>query len=115
MSRSAWALTGVTGLLVLELAAWAFLRYRPATAALLFVIGAGPWLLLLPRLARGDRRGTLWAVLLTSPYLAYGLMEMLANPGAKLLAAGQVFLAFALFVAAIAHLRLSRPIAEVPT
>jgi uncharacterized membrane protein len=109
MSRSAQSLAAVTALLVLELAAWAFLRYRPATAALLFVVGASPWLLLLPRLARGDRRSTLWAILLTSPYLAYGLMEMLANPGAKLLAAGQVLLAFALFVVAIAHLRLSRP------
>ncbi len=109
MSRSARALAAVTALLVLELAAWAFLRYRPATAALLLVLGACPWLLLLPRLARGDRRSTLWAILLTSPYLAYGLMEMLANPGARLLAAGQVLLAFALFVVAIAHLRLSRP------
>jgi uncharacterized membrane protein len=115
MSRSAQVLAGVTALLVLELAAWAFLRYRPSTAVLLFVVGASPWLLLLPRLARGDRRSTLWAVLLTSPYLAYGLMEMLANPGAKLLAGGQVLLAFSLFVAAIAHLRLSRPTDSAPT
>ena len=50
MSRSARALAAVTALLVLELAAWAFLRYRPATAALLLVLGACPWLLLLPRL-----------------------------------------------------------------
>jgi uncharacterized membrane protein len=109
MSRSARILATTTVLLLAELATWVFLRYRPGTAALLFGVGAAPWLLLLPRLARGDRRATLWAVLLTSPYLAYGLMEILANPGAKAWAAGAVFLSFALFVAAIGHLRLSRP------
>jgi uncharacterized membrane protein len=109
MNRSARVLGGVTLLLVLELGAWAFLRYRLLTATLLFGVGAIPWLLLLPRLVRGDRRSTLWAVLLTAPYLAYGMMEILANPGARALAALQVLLSFTLFVAAIAHLRLSRP------
>jgi len=109
MSRSSRALGGLTLLLIAELGAWAFLRYRPQTAALLFTVGALPWLVLLPRLTRGDRRGALWAVLLTAPYLAYGLMEILANPGARALAAAQVLLSFAVFVASIAHLRLSRP------
>ncbi|MEI6458654.1 MAG: DUF2069 domain-containing protein [Pseudomonadota bacterium] len=109
MRRSAQVLASIAALLVTELGTWAFLRYRPATAALMFCVGALPWLLLLPRLVRGDRRGALWAVLLTSPYIAYGLMEMLANPGARLWAALQVLLAFAVFVASIAHLRLSRP------
>jgi hypothetical protein len=109
MSRSARVLAGMTLSLITELGAWAFLRYRPETAALMFAIGSLPWLILLPRLAKGDRRASLWAVLLTSPYLGYGLMEMLANPGARVLAAGQVFLSFGVFVAAIGHLRLSRP------
>jgi uncharacterized membrane protein len=111
MSRSAQILTGTVVLLIAELAAWALLRFQWSTAAVLFPPCALPWVLLLPGLSRGNRRSALWAVLLVSPYLAYGLMEILANPGARSLAAAQVLLSFAVFVAAIAHLRLSRPTA----
>lgn len=109
MSRSGRVLAATAMLLVAEMGLWVALRFRPQTALLLFVPSALPWLLLLPGLWRGSGRSALWAVLLTAPYLAWGLMEVLANPGAKFYAAGQVLLAFAIFVAAIAHLRITRP------
>ena len=55
------------------------------------------------------------ATLLTAPYLGYGLMEVLANPGARLYAGALVLVAFATFVALLASLRLSPPPAAAPT
>ena len=66
-------------------------------------------------LLRAERRTYAATTLLTLPYLAYGLMETLANPGARAFAGTTVFVAFALFVALIAFLRVSRPRAPEPT
>jgi uncharacterized membrane protein len=76
---------------------------------LILCLGVLPWLAIAPSLWRGDRRRHAWATLLTAPYLAYGMMEILANPGARTYAAGLVLSAFLLFVALTAFLRLSRP------
>jgi uncharacterized membrane protein len=109
MNRSKQVLCGLVIGLMMEIILWAWLRYRPSTAGMLALGAVAPWCLLLPGLWRGQRRPALWAVLLTSPYLGYGLMEMLANPGARMLASVQVFLSFAVFAAAIAYLRMTRP------
>ena len=45
------------------------------------------------------------AAFLTTPYLVYGLTEVLANPGARAYAGMTVLAAFALFVALIHTLR----------
>jgi len=96
-------------------ALWHAARYTAPTAALATAIGVAPWLAFAPGLRRGDRSRTLAATLLTVPYLGYGLMEVLANPGARVYAGALVLLAFALFVALLACLRLSRPSAAAPT
>jgi uncharacterized membrane protein len=95
--------------------AWHGARYSTPTATLAGALGVAPWLAIAPGLWRGDRRRYLVATLLTVPYLAYGLMEVLANPGARRYAGALVLLAFALFVALLAFLRLSRPATAAPT
>ena len=102
-------------LLVGDFALWHALRFSAATATLLVTLGVLPWLAIAPALWRGDRRRHVWATLLTAPYLGYGLMEVLANPGARGYAASLVMLAFALFVALVAFLRVSRPRTPAPT
>jgi uncharacterized membrane protein len=94
---------------------WHALRYSPATAALASVIGVTPWLLLAPGLWRGRRESHAAALLLASPYLAYGLTEVLANPGARPFAGASVLLAFGIAVASLAYQRLTQPRAAAPT
>lgn len=103
------AVLACEALLVLDFCAWHATRFSAATAALIVCLGVLPWISIAPSLWRGDRRRHAWATLLTAPYLAYGMMEMLANAGARAFAAGLVLSAFALFVALTAFLRLSRP------
>ena len=104
-------LAALAGVLV----AWHALRFTPPTAALLLLLALAPWLWPLRGLLSGDRRTYAASTLLTLPYLAYGLMEVLANPGARAYAGATVFLSFALFVALVAFLRLSRPTARAPS
>ena len=81
-------------------AVWHLARYSAPTAALACLLGVAPWLVILPGLWRGDRRRHIVATLLTVPYLAYGLMEVLANPGARLYAGALVLLAMWIYFAA---------------
>lgn len=97
------------------LIAWHAVRFTPKTATFVLAVALVPWLLPLRGLLAGDRRTYAATTLLTLPYLAYGLMEVLANPGARVYAGATVFLAFALFVALVAYLRLSRPPARAPS
>ncbi len=91
---------------------WHAARFSTPTAALAGALGVAPWLAIGPSLWRGRRQAA--ATLLTAPYLGYGLMELLANPGARPWAASLVLAAGALFVALIASLRLSRRSAAAP-
>jgi uncharacterized membrane protein len=109
------AVAVLIGLLCAVFVAWHAARYSAPTAALAGALGVAPWLAVAPGLWHGDRRRYLVATLLTVPYLAYGLMEVLANPGARRYAGALVLLAFAAFVALLAFLRLSRPATAVPT
>ena len=103
------------GLLCAVFVTWHGARYSAPTAALAGALGVAPWLAIAPGLWRGDRRRYLVATLLTAPYLGYGLMEVLANPGARRYAGALVLLAFAVFVALLSVLRLSRPATAAPT
>ena len=94
---------------------WHAARYSAPTAILACVLGVTPWLLVGPGLWRGDRQRHIAATLLTVPYVGYGLMEVLANPGVRVYAGALVLLAFALFVALLARLRLSRRSAAAPS
>jgi uncharacterized membrane protein len=97
------------------LVAWHAMRFTPRTATFVLAVAVLPWLFPLRGLLAGDRRTYAATTLLTLPYLAYGLMEVLANPGARAYAAATVFVAFALFVALVAYLRISRPPARAPS
>jgi phosphoglycerol transferase MdoB-like AlkP superfamily enzyme len=106
----------VAGLVVLLCALfvlWHAARFSAPTALLAGALGVAPWLAIGPSLWRGRRQAV--ATLLTAPYLGYGLMELLANPGARPWAAALVLSACALFVALIASLRLNRRSAAAPT
>ena len=68
-----------------------------------------PLLAPLPGLLRGLRRTSAWATLCVIPYFVYGLTETIANPAVRYVAGAILFASLALFVALIAHLRLTRP------
>jgi uncharacterized membrane protein len=93
---------------------WHVLRLSPHAALLASALGVAPWLLLVRGLWRGSARAYVGALLLTTPYLGYGLMEVIANPGARRYAATMLFVAFALAVALVAFLRVSRRAAAAP-
>lgn len=101
-------------LLLALFAVWHVGRFSPATALLAIGLAVGPWLLAARALRRGRPDAYLGALLLTTPYLGYGLMEVVANPGARVFAAATVFVSFALAVALTACLRLSRLEARGP-
>jgi uncharacterized membrane protein len=105
---------GLAILLMGEFAAWHLLRYHLQTAVLISVLGALPWTLLLRDLWRGRRARYVTATLWIAPYLAYGVMELLANPRDRLLAIGCIVLAMALFLTITQFLRLSRPVPPTP-
>ena len=108
------AVAALVLLLCADFAFWHALRFSAPTAALLCTFGVAPWLLLAPGLWQGQRPRHEAATLLTAPYLGYGLMEVLANPGARPFAGALVLIAFALYVALAAFLRLTRPTAAAP-
>lgn len=104
----------LTGALVGVLVAWHASRLSPGAAWLACAITVTPWLAALPGLLAPRRRGYQAAAILTAPYLTYGLMEVLANAGARTYAGATVLVAFALFVALVHALRASdwRPAAR---
>ncbi len=102
-------------LLVADFTLWHASRFSAGTAGLLIALGVLPWASLAPGLWRGERRRHVWATLLVAPYLCYGIMEVLANPGARRYAGGLILITGALFVALVGFLRVSRPRAPAPT
>jgi len=91
--------------LLAVLIVWHLRRYSAGAAAIALAVLVTPWLLALPGLARRRRRALQMAAFLTTPYLVYGLTEVLANPGARGYAGATVLAAFALFVAIVHALR----------
>jgi uncharacterized membrane protein len=97
----------LTAALVGVLAGWHASRLSAATALVAVAVTIAPWLAVLPGLLGARRRAYQGAAILTAPYLAYGLMEVLANPGARAWAGATVLVAFALFVSLVHALRAS--------
>lgn len=98
----------LTLLLIAELALWHGSRLSPGAAAAAIGLLVTPWVLVLPGLVGNRRRSYQAGAILTAPYLAYGTMEVLANPGARRFAGATVLVAFALFVALVHFLRTSQ-------
>ena len=67
-----------------------------------------PLIAFLPALARDRRRAFAALTLCMVAYLVGALTELVANPSVRIWAAMTLILAFALFVAAIVYLRLTR-------
>jgi len=80
-------------------------------ALLLAAFCLAPLLAPLPGIMRGHRRTYAWATLCVTPYLVYGVTESVSNPRVRGLAAVVLLASFALFLALVAHLRLTRPAA----
>jgi uncharacterized membrane protein len=88
----------------------ATLRSAPWPAALGWTVAVlAPLLLLLPGLLRGQRRAHAGATLCVTPYLIYGLTEVIANPASRAVAAAILVASLAWFVALVNYLRLTRP------
>ncbi|HXQ63281.1 MAG TPA: DUF2069 domain-containing protein [Steroidobacteraceae bacterium] len=94
---------------------WHVRRFSAAAALLVIALGVSPWLLAVRGLWDGNRRVYVGALLLTTPYLGYALMDVVANPGARVYAAITLFAAFALAVALVAFIRISRRTAAAPS
>ena len=109
LRRTRLAVFAALAALALAFLLWHVTRFSPGTAALALVAGCAPWLAVASGLWRGERRSYALACLLTAPYLGYGLMDVLANPGARGVAGATVLASCAAFVALLAYLRVSRP------
>jgi uncharacterized membrane protein len=77
---------------------------------LLAVVAVLPLGAFLPYLARGRRRSFAALTLCLVLYLTLSLMEVVANPAARLWASLSLLLSFVLFALAIVYLRVSRPV-----
>jgi len=88
----------------------ATLRSAPWPAALGWTAAVlVPLLLPVPGLLRGRRTAYAGATLCVTPYLVYGLTEVIANPATRAVAAVILVASFAWFVALVNYLRLTRP------
>jgi uncharacterized membrane protein len=96
------ALVGVVVLLIARDAS------SPLAAALLALFLLLPLLLPLPGLWRAQRRTYAWATLCLTPHFVFALMEIVANPALRSLAAAMLLLGTGLMVALVAYLRLTR-------
>lgn len=102
------AVLAALALLTVVLVVWHVDRFSVATAAIALALLLIPWAFVAVGLWRRRRRSYRSAVLLLVPYLAYAIMERMANPGARGYATLAVLACLALFVAAGAYLRVSR-------
>jgi uncharacterized membrane protein len=112
--RARLAVGGGVLALCLVFVAWHATRFSARTALLAATLGVVPWLALARGLGRASPRSAMAGLLLTTPFIGYGLMEVLANPGARPWAAATVFVGFALAVTLVALLRLTRPRGRAP-
>lgn len=73
-----------------------------------------PLLFPLAGIARGERRTHAWATLCVVPAFVYGLTEVVANPGARPLAALVLGASLLFFFSLVAYLRVTRPQPQLP-
>jgi len=97
---------GLMALIALTLLAWQWnaARHHPWLLAL----SIAPLFLPLAGLARGHRYTYAWCSLLTIPYMALGVTELISDPRRRAVPGALLLLAFAWLVALIAYLRASR-------
>jgi uncharacterized membrane protein len=100
-------------LLAIASVACVFVGWSGTPSALLAAALLPPLLFPLRGIARGDRRTHAWATLCVVPAFVYGLTEVVANPGARPLAAMVLGTSLLLFVALVAYLRVTRPQRQV--
>ena len=100
------AIFGVMALIAVVLTAW---HWHGTTPRLwLLVLALLPLLIPLPGLIHRQRRTFAWASLLTIPYMALGLTEVIADPTHRAIPATLLMLAFAWLVILVAYLRVTR-------
>jgi uncharacterized membrane protein len=93
--------------LAISVVAWQWPNLRAGSFwPLLFLV---PICAPLPGIIRARRYTYAWASFVVIAYVAVGVTEVIATPGARLLPALILFTAFALFIALVAFLRLTRP------
>ncbi len=80
--------------LIATVAAWGILAQQRLVVML---VAVAPLLLPLPGLWRGSRYSGAWSSLLVIPYMLFGLVEVIANPAVRLIAALELTLSFVLF------------------
>jgi uncharacterized membrane protein len=73
-----------------------------------------PLLLPLAGIVRGERRTHAWATLCVVPAFVYGVTEVVANPGARPLAALVLGASLLFFFSLVAYLRVTRPRPQLP-
>ncbi|HZF26643.1 MAG TPA: DUF2069 domain-containing protein [Steroidobacteraceae bacterium] len=83
---------------------WHAARFQAA----LLVLSLAPLLAPLPGLIRGRRYTYAWCSMLTIPYMALGLTELIADSAHRLAPATLLLLAFAWLIALVAYLRVTR-------
>ncbi len=98
------SVAALAGVLVL----WHLRRFSAGTAAFALGVTLPPLALPLYGLLRGSRRACVLSTLLVAPYLAYAIMETLANPGARSYAIATLGATSLLFLSLIAFLRVWR-------
>lgn len=113
-ARARGVVLALVGMLCAVLVAWHVSRYSTPTALLASLVLVVPWALPLRGLLGGNRRTYALTTMIVPLYVAYALMEVLANPGARAYAGAVALLGFALFFALIAFLRVSRPDRPAP-
>lgn len=97
---------GLIALIALTLLAW---HWNTATRhPWLLALSLAPLLIPLAGLVRGHRQTYVWCSLLTIPYMALGVTELIADPRRRAAPATLLLLAFAWLVALIAYLRVTR-------
>ena len=74
----------------------------------LLALSLAPLVIPLPGLMRGRRHTFAWCSLLTIPYMALAVTELIADPTARAIAATLLLLAFGWLVALVAYLRVTR-------
>lgn len=97
-------------LLVAALAVLLMLWQRDslASGSLLALLWLVPLLPALPGIVNGKRYTYAWSTLLVTGYVALALTEIVANAAQRGIATLMLLVAFALFVALVAFLRVSR-------
>ena len=100
------AILCVMALIALVLTAWHWRGTTPRSW--LLVLSLVPLLIPLPGLIHRERRTFAWASLLTIPYMALGVTEVIADPAHRAIPATLLLLAFAWLVTLIAYLRVTR-------